>query len=79
MTTQKQPVRPEIIPYIFYRDVPAALDWLSRAFGFVEVMRTGTPSGGMHGEMTLDGRRIMMGQGNAELRMLSVAETHAAT
>lgn len=44
---------PEIIPYIFYRDVPAALDWLARAFGFTEEMRTSTPSGGMHGEMTL--------------------------
>lgn len=54
--------RTEIIPYIFYRDLPAALDWLAAAFGFVEEMRSGTPSGGMHGEMSLDGRRIMMGQ-----------------
>jgi PhnB protein len=69
----------EIIPYIFYRDIPAALDWLARAFGFVEVMRTGTPRGGMHGEMTLDGRKIMMGQGLREKRMLSAAETPAAT
>jgi uncharacterized glyoxalase superfamily protein PhnB len=44
-------VRTQIIPYIFYRDVAEALDWLSRAFGFKEIMRVGTPSGGMHGEM----------------------------
>ena len=50
----------EIIPYIFYRDVPAALEWLARVFGFREDMRVGTPRGGMHGEMSLDGRRIMM-------------------
>ena len=69
----------QIIPYIFYRDVPAALDWLARAFGFVEVMRTGTPRGGMHGEMTFDGHKIMMGQGLREKRMLSAAEAGATT
>lgn len=59
----------EIIPYIFYRDVPAALDWLGRAFGFQEEARHPTPSGGMHASMLLDGRRIMMGQGSKEWRM----------
>jgi PhnB protein len=48
--------------------VPAALDWLTRAFGFTEEMRHATPSG-MHAEMILDGRRIMMGQGSADWRM----------
>ena len=52
----------EIIPYLFYQDVPAALDWLVSAFGFQEDMRHPTPKG-MHAEMSLDGRRIMMGQG----------------
>jgi PhnB protein len=61
MATPKSTVSTEIIPYI-YRDVPAALDWLSRAFGFAETMRTATPNGGTQGEMTLDGQRIMMGQ-----------------
>lgn len=69
----------EIIPYIFYRDVPAALAWLANAFGFTEAMRTATGSGGMHGEMTLDGQKIMMGQGSKEWEMLSVAETGVAT
>ena len=68
MATPKSTVSTEIIPYIFYRDVPAALDWLTRAFGFAETMRTATPSGGTHGEMTLDGQRIMMGQGSKEWR-----------
>jgi PhnB protein len=63
MATPKSTVSTEIIPYIFYRDVPAALDWLTRAFGFAETMRTATPNGGTHGEMTLDGQRIMMGAG----------------
>jgi len=70
--------RTEIIPYIFYRDVPAALDWLARAFGFTEEMRHATP-GGMHAQTTLDGRRIMMGQGSQDWRMQSPSETKVAT
>jgi PhnB protein len=71
--------RTEIIPYIFYRDVAAALDWLALAFGFTETMREATPSGGVHGEMTLHGQRIMMGQGGRDRRMLSASETQAVT
>ena len=69
----------EIIPYIFYRDVPKALEWLARAFGFKEEMRTGTPSGGTHGEMSLNGQRIMMGQGAKDWGMVSPHEATLAT
>jgi PhnB protein len=79
MAKSKPDIRTEIIPYIFYRDVAAALDWLARAFGFTETMRVGTPRGGMHGEMILDGQRIMMGQGSAELRMVSANDAPAST
>lgn len=51
----------EIIPYVMYRDVPAALAWLTDCLGFTEDMRHETPSGGMHAEMTLGGQRIMLG------------------
>jgi PhnB protein len=71
--------RTEIIPYIFYHDLLAALEWLARAFGFTEEMRTGTPSGGMHGQMTFDGQRIMMGQGAQQWSMLSPREAGGAT
>lgn len=71
--------RTEIIPYIFYRDLRAALDWLARVFGFTEEMRTGTPSGGMHAEMTFDGQRIMMGQGSKQWGMVSAREAGLAT
>src|ERR1700680_3610285 len=74
----KPPITTEVIPYIFYRNVPAALDWLTRAFGFTEEMRHGTQSG-MHAQMTLDGRRIMMGQGSRDWRMQSARETGVAT
>ena len=39
------PRPPQIIPYLVYRDAPAALDFLTRAFGFKEEMRAGAPSG----------------------------------
>jgi uncharacterized glyoxalase superfamily protein PhnB len=71
-------VETQIIPYIFYLDVPTALDWLSRAFGFEEEMRHPTPSG-MHAQMTFRGQRIMMGQGSRDWRMRSPAETRSAT
>jgi PhnB protein len=76
---QATKVRTQIIPYIFYRDVASALDWLSKAFGFTEVMRVGTPSGGMHGEMELDGQMIMMGQGAPDKRMRSPKDAGVAT
>jgi uncharacterized glyoxalase superfamily protein PhnB len=65
MSTPKPTVSTQIIPYIFYRDVPTALEWLARAFGFTEEIRHATP-GGMHAQMTFDGQRIMMGQGSKE-------------
>jgi len=42
-------------------------------------MRTGTPSGGMHGEMSLDGQRIMMGQGTKQWGMISPREAMTTT
>jgi PhnB protein len=74
-----QPVRTQVIPYIFYRDVAGALDWLARAFGFIETMRAGTPRGGVHGEMEFGGQTIMMGQGAAEMKMFSPLDTPGAT
>ena len=73
------PTQTQIIPYIFYRDVPAALDWLAKTFGFKEEMRTGTPKGGMHGEMSFGGQLIMMGQGGKEWKMASAREAGMAT
>ncbi len=69
----------EVIPYIFYRNVPAALEWLARSFDFVEVLRVATPNGGVHGEMLFDGARIMLGQGNSDWHMASTRENKIAT
>jgi PhnB protein len=78
MGERKPVVKTEVIPYLFYRDVPAALGWLARAFGFIEVLRHPTPHG-MHAEMTLDGQFIMMGQGSEDWRMQSPSGTKVAT
>jgi PhnB protein len=78
MNAAKPAIKTEIIPYIFYRDVPAALDWLARAFGFTEEMRHATPNG-MHAQMRLDDHRIMMGQGSTDWRMQSPSEAKLAT
>jgi uncharacterized glyoxalase superfamily protein PhnB len=54
---------PRITPTIFYEDVPAALDWLSRAFGFRERMRMpGLDGSIMHAEMELADGVIMLGR-----------------
>jgi uncharacterized glyoxalase superfamily protein PhnB len=71
-------VETQIIPYIFYRDVPAALNWLTRTFGFTEELRHPTPSG-MHAQMTFGGQRIMMGQGSHDWRMESPTEARTAS
>ena len=78
MTESKQATEIEIIPYIFYRDVPAAIDWLARAFGFTGKIRHAIPDG-MHAQMRFGGRRIMMGQGSKDWRMLSPSESQIAT
>ena len=73
------PRPPQIIPYLFYRDVPAALEFLTRAFGFKEEMRTATPSGGMHGEASFQGQLVMMGQGAHEHSLTTPQRAGAAT
>ena len=55
--------RPTIVPMIAYKDTAAALDWLTRAFGFRERddSRYTEPDGPIsHAEMELDGGVIML-------------------
>jgi PhnB protein len=43
---------PVVVPMIAYEDGPAAMDWLARAFGFIEIVRMIGPDGRLsHGEM----------------------------
>jgi uncharacterized glyoxalase superfamily protein PhnB len=52
---------PAVIPMIAYENGPAAMDWLARAFGFHERVRTTTPDGRLsHGEMDAGDGLIML-------------------
>jgi PhnB protein len=53
---------PRITPYLYYRDVAGALDWLARVFGLHERTRMPGPDGGiMHAEMECADGVIMLG------------------
>src|SRR5262245_49899899 len=63
-STARQPASmaaPAVIPMISYEDGMAALDWLHRAFGFLETARLAAPDGRLsHGEMTAGDGLIML-------------------
>lgn len=53
--------QPTVIPMMAYEDGPAAMDWLSRAFGFHERRRMLTPDGRLsHGELEVGDGMIML-------------------
>jgi len=50
------------VPYLYYDDVPAALAWLCRAFGFEERFRLELPGGFVaHAELSLAEGVVMVG------------------
>jgi uncharacterized glyoxalase superfamily protein PhnB len=53
-----------ITPYLLYEDGEAAIDFLTRAFGFREIDRTTGSGGGLHAELELPPHagRIYLGQ-----------------
>jgi len=58
-----------IFPYLLYHSCEDALDWLSRAFGFEEVLRfTGAEGYVNHAEMKLGDGRLFMGNPGAGYR-----------
>ena len=58
-----------ITPYLLYEDVPAALEWLSRAFGFRERLRfTGEDDTVNHAEMEYEDGVIMLGDPGGDYR-----------
>lgn len=53
--------QPTVIPMMAYEDGPAAMDWLSRAFGFRERRRMLTTEGRLsHGELEVGDGMIML-------------------
>jgi PhnB protein len=62
-------VSQRITPYLLYKEVDQALDFLSRAFGFEEVLRyTGAEGYLNHAEMKLGGESIFLGDPGDEYR-----------
>ena len=51
---------PDVIPMLSYEDGAAALDWLARAFGFVEQRRMMHEGRLAHGEMQAGDGMIML-------------------
>jgi uncharacterized glyoxalase superfamily protein PhnB len=53
-----------ITPYLLYEDAEAAIEFLTRAFGFREVDRATGAAGGLHAELEVPphGGRIYLGQ-----------------
>jgi PhnB protein len=52
---------PDVIPMLSYENGTAALDWLARVFGFIELERMVTPEGILaHGEMQAGDGIIML-------------------
>jgi PhnB protein len=62
--------RRQAIPMVSYEDVGAAVEWLSRAFGFRESGERYTDDEGRvtHAELELDGASVMLGWPGAEYR-----------
>jgi uncharacterized glyoxalase superfamily protein PhnB len=52
----------QVTPYLLYEDGEAAVEFLTRAFGFREVDRQTGAAGGMHVELELEGGRVYAGQ-----------------
>jgi PhnB protein len=62
MSENTGPRYPALCPYLYYEDTPAAMDWLARAFGFRERLRSTDADGSVrHAEMDLGDAVIMMG------------------
>jgi PhnB protein len=60
---------PTIAPYLLYEDCEAALDFLSRAFGFEETLRYTGPEGYVsHAEMSIGDGIIYMGDPGGDYR-----------
>jgi uncharacterized glyoxalase superfamily protein PhnB len=60
-------VEQRVTPYLLYEDGEAAIDFLTRAFGFREVDRAIGAAGGLHAELEVPptGGRIYLGQPTA--------------
>jgi uncharacterized glyoxalase superfamily protein PhnB len=60
---------PRITPYILYEDCAAAIDWLTAAFGFREILRFANEEGVVtHAELRLEDGLVFIGYPGTEYR-----------
>ena len=58
-----------VTPYLLYEDGAAAIDFLTRAFGFEEVMRSHSPEGRVwHAELRFGDGHVYLGEPGADYR-----------
>lgn len=62
MTTTAKDTRATTIPCLRYRDAPAAIDWLCKAFGFEQQLVVPDSDGGIaHAQLSYGNGMIMLG------------------
>ena len=69
----------QVIPYLFYADVPKAVAWLEKAFGFEKIVVVDSGPGRHHGEMRYGGGIIMMGTASDEFSSKTPRQANAHT
>jgi PhnB protein len=58
-----------VTPYLLYEDGAAAMDFLTRAFGFEEVLRSHSPEGRVwHAELKLGDGHVYLGEPGVDYR-----------
>ncbi len=59
-----------VTPYLLYEDADAAVDFLTRAFGFRELRRTTGSGGGLHAELEIapNGAQVYLGSPGGDFR-----------
>ena len=67
MPTFAKECRSTVIPGLRYRDAPAAIDWLCRAFGFEKHAVYANPDGSIaHAQLTFGNGMVMLGSVNKD-------------
>jgi uncharacterized glyoxalase superfamily protein PhnB len=81
MAQQTQTATQVLFPFLRYRDAPAAIDWLVKAFGFEEQMVVPSEIGTVaHAQLAIEGGVIMLATArDDELRMKSPRDLGAVS
>lgn len=69
----------QVIPYLNYDDVPKAIEWLVKAFGFEKIMLIDSGNNRHHGEVRFGSGMVMMGTATAQFGSQSPRQANAHT